>query len=232
LSLRIGLDKRMAIHVAALRQDSLSYDEFTRRALEQERVTQQKSTTCMPTEQQPSSDQSGVPLTVSPAQSIGTKLEVAVDKGNPTRRHVLSDDCRTKTGGKPKKSLRQRLVDVCTAWDVFQETRDRDAVYEYLRAVFSIVQHYRWKDRTKKLIRRAFKFAELPFDKNADPFPVIIRCTCEQQLDRKTVSKWSRALQYVARVKKRTPLKTFMKKRGGINACADLYAKHFGRGER
>jgi hypothetical protein len=131
-----------------------------------------------------------------------------------------------------KKSLQKRLIHVGHAWDDFQETRDRDAVYEYLRAVFSIVQHYRWKGRTKKLIRRAFKFAGLPFDKNADPFAVIIRCTCEQRLDRKTISKWSRALRYVARVKKRTPLNIFMKKRGGINACANLYAKHHGRGTR
>ena len=131
-----------------------------------------------------------------------------------------------------EKRLQQRLIHVWHAWDDFQETRDRDAVYEYLRAVFSIVQHYRWKGRTKKLIRRAFKFGELPFDKNADPFTVIIRCACEQELDRKTISKWSRALRYVARVRKRKPLKEFMKGRGGINACADLYAKRFGRGER
>jgi hypothetical protein len=221
----------MAIHVAALRQDSLSYDEFTKRALEQERVAQQESITCRPAEQQLSSSQSRVPLTESPAQSIGTNLEIAADKGNPARRPVTSDDCHTKTEGKPKKSLAKRLIHVEHVWDDFQETRNRDAVYGYLRAVFSIVQHYRWKGRTKKLIRRAFKFAELPFDKNADPFAVIIRCTCDQQLDRKTVSKWSRVLRYAGQFKKRTPLKTFIKKRGGINACADLYAKYFGRGE-
>src|SRR2546430_1548784 len=99
----------MAIHVAALCQRSLSYDEYTRHALEQERIAQQKSITCMAGEQQPPSGQSRVPLTVSQAQSIGTKLEIAVDKGNPARRHVISDDCRTKTEGKARKSLRQRL---------------------------------------------------------------------------------------------------------------------------
>lgn len=140
-----------------------------------------------------------------------------------------TDASNTET---PKKSLQQRLMHVWNAWEEFQETRDRDAVYGYLRAVFSIVQHYRWKGRTKKLIRRAFKFAELPFEKNADPFAVVIRCTCEQQLDRKTISKWSRALRYGAQVKRRTPLKTFVKNKGGINACADLYTKRFGQGER
>lgn len=183
MSLRISSDKRMAIHVAALRQDSLTYDEFTKRALEQERIAQQKSTTCVPTKQQPTSNQSRVPLTVSPAQSIGPKREIAVDKGKSARRPVISDDCRTKTEGKPKKSLRQRLVDVCNAWDELQETRNRDAVYDYLRPILAIVKRYRGRRRTRKLLRRAFKFAGLPFDKNADPFAVIIRCTCEQQLD-------------------------------------------------
>ena len=32
--------------------------------------------------------------------------------------------------------------------------------------------------------------------------------------------------------KPRTPLKTFMKEAGGVNACADLYARYFGRARR
>jgi hypothetical protein len=134
---------------------------------------------------------------------------------------------------KPRKSLRQRLGHVCNAWDDFQESRARDAVYGYLRAVFSIVKHYNGRRRTKRLTRRAFKFAGLPIDMNADPFAVVIRCTCDGKADNKTISKWSRALRYVARVKKpRHPLTTFMKNRGGVNACAERYAKYFGRGER
>ena len=228
MSLRISPNKRMAIHVAALCQRSLPYDEYTRRALEQERVTQQTSATCTATEQRPSSAKSRFPATESSAENIGTKLDIAVHNGNPARRPVISGDRHRKSEGKPKKSLRARLIGVSDAWDIFQKTRHRDAVYDYLRAVFSIVQHYDWKDRTKKLVRRAFKFAGLPVDMKADPFAVVIRCTCDQQLDRKTISKWSRALRYTARVKRRTPLKAFMKNRGGINACADLYSKNFG----
>jgi hypothetical protein len=138
----------------------------------------------------------------------------------------------TKSVDKPKKPLRHRLGDVCNAWDDFQENRSRDAVYGYLRAVFSIVKHYSGRRRTKRLIRRAFKFAGLRTAMNADPFAVVIRCTCEHKLDNKTISKWSRALRYVARVKKRIPLKTFMKNRGGINGCAALFAKSLGRGKR
>ena len=84
----------------------------------------------------------------------------------------------------------------------------------------------------EKLVRRAFKFAGLAYQSSADPFSVIIRFTSED-LDAKTLSKWSRALRYAAKFKKgRVPLQTFMKNRGGINACADLYTKHFGRGGR
>ena len=139
----------------------------------------------------------------------------------------------TKSIDKPKKSIRQRLGDVCNAWDDFQETRDRDAVYGYLRAVFSIVKRYNGRHRTKKLMRRAFKFAGLPVAMSADPFAVVIRSTCDGKADNKTISKWSRALRYVARVKKpRRPLTTFMKNRGGINACAGLYAEQVRRSKR
>ena len=141
------------------------------------------------------------------------------------RRTIQQAGHCTKSIDKPKKSIRQRLGDVCNAWDDFQETRDRDAVYGYLRAVFSIVQHYNGRHRTKKLMRRAYKFAGVTVDTNA------IRCTCEHKLDNKTISKWSRALRYVARVKKRIPLKTFMKNRGGINGCAALFAESLGRGK-
>jgi len=136
----------------------------------------------------------------------------------------------TRSIDKPTKSIRQRLGDVCNAWDDFKECRDRDAVYGYLRAVFSIVKHYSGRRRTKRLVRRAYKFAGLPVDMNADPFAVVIRSTCEGKADNKTISKWSRALRYVTRVKKpRHPLAAFMKKRGGVNACAERYAKYFGR---
>ena len=112
-------------------------------------------------------------------------------------------------------------------------TSDSDAVYSYLEAVFAIVEYYRTRRRTNKLLRHAFKFANLPFDKNANPFAAVIRCTCDDEIDSKTISKWARALRYVAHCKvPRMRLKTLMKEAGGINACANLYARFFGRGSR
>ena len=129
---------------------------------------------------------------------------------------------RNKT---PKARLRRRLEKIRDAWDAFQASRARDAVYGYLEAVFAIVEHYRTRRRTNKLLRHAFKFANLPFAKNADPFTVVIRCTCGDEIDIKTISKWARALRYVAHCKRQTPLKAFMKEAGGVNACAALYAR-------
>jgi hypothetical protein len=103
-------------------------------------------------------------------------------------------------------------------------------VYGYLEAVFAIVEHYRVRRKTKRLLRHAFKFANLAFKNNADPFSAVIRCTCENTVDPKTISKWARALRYVARRKEpNMQLKKFMKEAGGVNACAARYAKYYGR---
>ena len=137
-------------------------------------------------------------------------------------------------GSEAKESeLRQRLVMVCNAWDDFQECRKRDAVYGFLKTVFALVVDCTGRRRTKRLLQRAFQFAGLPFDQNADPFAAVIRCTSERNVDNKTISKWARALRYAAHCKRpRTPLKRFVKKMGGINACAERYAIYVARGRR
>jgi len=93
--------------------------------------------------------------------------------------------------------------------------------------------HYKVRRRTKRLLRHAFKFADQPLDKNANLFTAVIRCTCGGAADNKTVSKWARALRYVARCKKpATPLKAFMTEAGGVNACSTRYANRKRRHNR
>ena len=139
-------------------------------------------------------------------------------------------ELRNKT---PKARLKRRLEKIRDAWDDFQSSRARDAVYGYLGAVFEIVMHYRVRRRTNKLLRHAFKVANLPFDKNANPFTAVIRCTCDDEIDSKTISKWARALRYVAHCKlPKMRVEAFMKRVGGVNACADFYARYYGRGAR
>jgi hypothetical protein len=130
----------------------------------------------------------------------------------------------------PKARLRRWLEKVGRAWDEFQASRKRDAVYGYLKAVFAIVEHYKVRRRTNRLLQHAFESASLPFDTNADPFSAVIRCTSSDAADNKMVSKWSRALRCVRYCKPaKQSLKKFMTAAGGVNACADRYAKQFGR---
>jgi hypothetical protein len=133
----------------------------------------------------------------------------------------------------PKARLTRWLERISSASDDFQASRTRDAVYGYLDAVFAIVEHYRARRRTKRLLWRAAKFSGLPVESNADPFAFVIRCTSADDVDSKTISKWARALRYVAHCNvPRTRLKMFMKKAGGVNACADRYARCYGRSRR
>jgi hypothetical protein len=124
----------------------------------------------------------------------------------------------------------RRLEKVRDAWHDFQANRARDAVYGYLGAVFDTVMDYKAWRKTRKFLRHAFAFAGLPVDKKADPFTAVIRCTCDRDVDGKAISKWARALRYVARCKEVSkPVKAFMKEAGGINACASLHAQRIGR---
>jgi hypothetical protein len=133
-------------------------------------------------------------------------------------------------GKTPKARLRRWLEKIHGAWGEFQGSRKREGVYIFLDRVFEIVMHYKVRRRTKRLLRHAFQFANLPFNRNMDPFAVIIRCACGNAADNKTISKWARALRYVARCKKPdTDLKKFMKRAGGVNGCAARYAQRNGR---
>ena len=130
----------------------------------------------------------------------------------------------------PELRIRRRLEKMRVRGMTFRQVVTRDAVYGYLEAVFAIVIHYKVRRRTKKLLRHAFKFAGLPIDKNADPFTAVIRCTSDDDVDSKTISKWARALRYFARCKAPgTRVKTSMKRVGAVNACADGYAKQCAR---
>jgi hypothetical protein len=140
---------------------------------------------------------------------------------------------REPLGSTSSTRIRRRFEKIRDVWNRFQTSRARDAVYGYLEAVFAIVTHYKVRRKTKKLLRHAFKLAELPFDRNADPFTAVIRCTCADLADSKAISKWARALRYVARCKEPVArLRTFMKEAGGVNACASLYARRCKRDSR
>jgi hypothetical protein len=134
---------------------------------------------------------------------------------------------------KKPKSLLEKLGKVSDSFDDFKESRDRRAIYGYLVAVFDLVMEYRSERRTKRLARRAYKYLGFNYSGDAEVFAAAIRGTSGGEVDDKTISKWARALRYVVEFKKaRTPLKVFMLSKGGVNACANLYAEHLGRSSR
>jgi hypothetical protein len=70
----------------------------------------------------------------------------------------------------------------------------------------------------------------IPFDHD-EPFAAIIRCTADPaKVDKRTRSKWSRALRYAAEFKTNAePIAAFVRRKGGINKCAARFARCLGR---
>jgi hypothetical protein len=129
------------------------------------------------------------------------------------------------------QALRQDLIRVQNAWDESQARRERDAIYTYLTAVFELVAWWMAENRALERAQNALRLRHItPFDQE-EPFAAIIRCTADPtKVDKRTRSKWSRALRYALAYKSPSErLDQFMKRKGGINQCAAKFARHIGR---
>jgi hypothetical protein len=67
---------------------------------------------------------------------------------------------------------------------------------------------------------------------NDEPFAAIILATADSaKVDKRTRSKWLRALRYAMAYKPvAEPLAAFVQRKGGINKCAERFARCLGRG--
>src|SRR5437867_1040237 len=130
------------------------------------------------------------------------------------------------------QALRQDLTRVRTAWDGCQASRDRNAIYGYLSAVFDLVIWWTAEDRAIDRARWALRLCRLDLP-NDEPFAAVILCTADRKkVDKRTRSKWSRVLRYSAEYKSHSEsLAAFVRRKGGINKCAARFARCFGRGE-
>jgi hypothetical protein len=128
------------------------------------------------------------------------------------------------------EAIKQDLLRVRNAWEESQASRERDAIYIYLTAVFDLVAWWTAENRAVELAHKALRLRRLdPFDHD-EPFAAIIRCTADPaKVDKRTRSKWSRALRYALAYKCHSePLARFVKRRGGINRCASLFTRLLG----
>jgi hypothetical protein len=133
--------------------------------------------------------------------------------------------------GYSSAALRQDLQRVRDVWEDCQSSRDRNAIYAYLRAVYGLVAWWTAEGQEVDRARRALCLRRLEVSKREDPFAAIIRCTADPaKTDKRTRSKWSRLMRYAAVYKPDSePLGQFIKRKGGINASAVRYTRRLGR---
>jgi len=129
-------------------------------------------------------------------------------------------------------ALRQDLERLRGIWDDCQASRDRNAIYAYLTAVYGLIAWWAAESREIDRARRALRLWRLEISDREDPFSSVIRCTADPaKADKRTRSKWSRVMRYAAAYKRDSePLEQFIRRKGGINACAGRFTRWLGRG--
>jgi hypothetical protein len=82
--------------------------------------------------------------------------------------------------------------------------------------------------------RRALRLQRLKVPDREDPYAAVIRCTADpEKADKRTRSKWSRVMRYAVAYKPVSEaLDQFIRRKGGINACAGRFSRCFGRSTR
>jgi hypothetical protein len=128
------------------------------------------------------------------------------------------------------QALRQDLLRVRYAWEECQASRDRNAIYGYLSAVFDLVMWWAAEGRAISRARWALQLQHLDLPSTDEPFAAVIRCTSDPaKVDKRTRSKWSRVLRYAMEYKRSSePLATFIRRKGGINKCAARFTRCLG----
>jgi hypothetical protein len=126
-------------------------------------------------------------------------------------------------------ALRQDLARVRNAWEAWEDcqaSRDRNAIYGYLSAVFDLVAWWKAEERAVSRAHWALQLCRLDLP-NDEPFALIILCTSDPgKVDKRTRSKWSRVMRYAIKYKTNAePLPTFIRRKGGINRCAERFTR-------
>ena len=142
-------------------------------------------------------------------------------------RKPLQDDVPYTT-----QALRHDLARVRIAWEACQASRDRNAIYGYLTAVFDLVMWWAAEDRAISRARWTLRLQGADSPTTDEPFAAIILCTADRKkVDKRTRSKWSRVLRYAAEYKTGAePLAAFVRRKGGINKCVERFTRCLGRG--
>ena len=130
----------------------------------------------------------------------------------------------------PTDRVRRQLLRLRKTWSACQRNRNRDAIYKYLGSVYELVARWRSQGQVESRARCVRMLMQKTTSLEPDPIAIVIEATSDlKNVDRKMRSKWCRVLRFAENYKPEVmPLKTFIKQRGGINACAALYARRLG----
>jgi len=125
------------------------------------------------------------------------------------------------------EAMKASLLRLQNEWETVQSSRDREAIYRYLTAVFELVSWWAQEGRAVNRAYRALHLRGYSSVRQPEAFAAIIRCTADRaKVDDRTRSKWSRVLRYAAEYKDLDePLQDFIKRKGGINKCASRFTR-------
>jgi hypothetical protein len=125
------------------------------------------------------------------------------------------------------EAMRASLLRLEGEWETVQASRNRDAIYGYLTAVFELVSWWATDGRAVARAGRALHLRGHHSDREPEPFAALILCTADRdQVDDRTRSKWSRVLRYAAEFKDPDePLGDFIRRKGCINRCASRLSR-------
>jgi hypothetical protein len=126
-------------------------------------------------------------------------------------------------------ALKQDLARVRLAWEEAQSTRNRNAIYGYLTAVYALASWWAAEGQDVVRAQRAVRLSGLHVIAQEDPFAAVILCTADAaKADKRTRSKWSRLMRYADEHKPDSEVfDQFVKRRGGINECVARFSTAF-----
>ena len=130
------------------------------------------------------------------------------------------------------EAMQANLLRLQNEWETVQTSRERNAIYQYLTAVFELVSWWAKEGTAVTCACRALHLRGYSSVRQPEPFAAVIYCTADRgKVDDRTRSKWSRVLRYAAEFKDLDePLQDFIKRNGGINKWATRFARRLGRG--
>jgi hypothetical protein len=130
------------------------------------------------------------------ADSLEDSVRRIVGAAGPHHEHFSQDARQRRPFPIHQKPLRQDLQRVRDTWADCQATRDRNAIYAYLTAVYKLVGVWAAEGREIDRARRALCLRRLEILDREDPFASIIRCAADpERADKRTRSKWSRVMR-------------------------------------